>query len=184
MKLRLQQGKKFNKAALIALLLFGGAVLFACSESPKALVTPSPITASKMTTTQPSTQPTPTVEDKKGLPVFNYNPQGRRDPFSPLVTKEESKARAGSRPPLERYNISEFKLSGIVWGGFGYNAMIEGPDGKGYFVRVGTTIGPNKGIIKQISKDAMVIEEVFKNVLGVTERKQITIKLRQKQEGI
>jgi type IV pilus assembly protein PilP len=167
----------------MVMLFCGGAVLFACSDSPQSPVKPSPATTPKPIS-QPVTQATPTIEEKKELPAFNYNPQGRRDPFAPLITKEETKARAGSLPPLERYSISEFKLTGIVWGGFGYNAMIEGPDGKGYFVRVGTTIGPNKGSVKKITKDAMEIEEKFKNMLGETERKQITIKLRQKQEGM
>jgi type IV pilus assembly protein PilP len=75
-------------------------------------------------------------------------------------------------------------MTGIVWGGFGYNAMLEGPDGKGYFVRVGTVIGPNKGVIKKITKDSMVIEEKYKNFMGVTERKQVVIPLRTKQEGM
>lgn len=167
------------------MLLLGGAILSSCSESPKAPVRPSP-TAPKATL-QPATQVTPTVtvkEEKKDLPVYSYNPQGRRDPFAPIITKEENKARAGSRPPLERYSIAEFKLTGIFWGGFGYNAMLEGPDGKGYFVRVGTTIGPNKGTVKKITKDTMEIEEKFKTMLGATESKQIIIKLRQKQEGM
>jgi type IV pilus assembly protein PilP len=167
---------------IVLVFLFGGTVLFACSESQKAPT--QPVTAPKAAL-QPATQPTSTIqEEKKDLPVYSYSPQGRRDPFAPLITKEETKARAGSRPPLERYSISEFKLTGIVWGGYGYNAMIEGPDGKGYFVRVGTIIGPNKGTVKKITKDTMEIEEKFKNMLGATERKQIVIKLRQKQEGM
>jgi Tfp pilus assembly protein PilP len=184
LKRSLHQGKKFNNTAFVLLLLLGGAILFSCSESPNAPVQPSP-TALKATP-QPVTQATPTIvkEENKDLPVYSYNPLGRRDPFAPLISKEETRARAGSRPPLERYSISEFKLTGIVWGGFGYNAMIEGPDGKGYFVRVGTIIGPNKGTVKKITKDTMEIEEKFKNMLGATERKQIIIKLRQKQEGM
>jgi type IV pilus assembly protein PilP len=71
-----------------------------------------------------------------------------------------------------------------VWGGFGYNAMVEGPDGKGYFVRTGTVIGPNKGTIKKITKDTMVIEEKFKNYMGKIERKQIVIEMRKKQGGM
>ena len=88
----------------------------------------------------------------------------------------------GDRPPLERFNISEFKLTGVVWGGFGYNAMVEGPDGKGYFVHVGTVIGLNKGVVKKIMQNSMVIEEKFKNFSGETERREIVIELRKKQE--
>jgi type IV pilus assembly protein PilP len=154
----------------------------ACSETEKAPARPSP--TSPKTIQQPVTQVTPTVEETVAQPVYTYNALGRRDPFAPIVTKAENRERAGSRPPLERYSISEFHLTGIVWGGFGYNAMLEGPDGKGYFVRMGTIIGPNKAVIKKITKDTLVIEEKFKNSLGAAERKQIIIPLRTKQEGM
>ena len=101
----------------------------------------------------------------------------------PLILREEKKAQKADRPPLERYNITEFKLTGIVWGGFGYNAMLEGPDKKGYFVRVGTIIGPNRGVIKKITKDLLVIEEKFKTFNGPVQRKEIVIELRKRQEG-
>lgn len=183
MKPRLQQGKKFNKVHCIPLVLCLGIVcLWGCSDAEKSAVRPASV-ASKATSTLMS-QAIPTAEEKKVQPQFVYNAVGRRDPFAPLISRTEVKERASARPPLERYNISEFKLTGIVWGGFGYNAMVEGPDGKGYFVRVGTVIGPNKGTIKKITKDTMVIEEKFKNYMGKIERKQIVIEMRKKQEGM
>lgn len=181
MKTSLYPAKKFNNLIVACLLVVMTVMLFACSEE-KTPVRTSP--SALKTAPQPTTQITPTVVAPSPEAVFTYNPQGRRDPFALLISKEESKERASSRPPLERYGVSEFKLSGIVWGGFGYNAMLEGPDGKGYFVRVGTVIGVNKGIIKKITKDTMIIEEKFKNMLGEMERKQIVIQLRKKQEGM
>lgn len=182
MRQLLQQQKKLNRAVLIPLALLVGVTVIACSETEKVPVRPS-ATASK-SIQQPVTHVTPTVTEAAAPQVFSYDAHGRRDPFSPLVTKAENRERAGSRPPLERYTITEFHMTGIVWGGFGYNAMLEGPDGKGYFVRVGTVIGPNKGIVKKITKDSMVIEEKYKNFMGVTERKQVVIPLRTKQEGM
>jgi type IV pilus assembly protein PilP len=122
------------------------------------------------------------AEKESGV-AYSYNPKGRRDPFMPLIVREEKKAQRADRPPLERYNLTEFKLTGIVWGGFGYNAMFEGPDGKGYFVREGTYIGQNGGVIKKITRDSIVIEEKFKTFTGAKQRKEIIIQLRKKQEG-
>jgi len=161
---------------VLATALFTG-----CGESTKTPAPSAPVAPKSIQ--QPITQSTATVAAEKNQPMYTYNPAGRRDPFTPLITKQETKAKLGARPPLERYAISEFKLTGIVWGGFGYNAMLEGPDGKGYFVRVGTIIGPNRGVIKKITKDTMVIEEKFKTSLGATERKEIVVDLRKKQEG-
>ena len=114
--------------------------------------------------------------------AFSYNPIGRRDPFAPIIVKEEKQAKTGERPPLERYNFSDFKLTAIIWGAFGYNAMVEAPDGKGYLVRVGTIMGPNRGVVKKITADRVIIEEKYKNFSGETEHKENVIELRKKQE--
>ena len=183
----MRQERRINKihgvAFCLVIVMSCGAILLGCSESAK---TPStPVTITHKPAQKPVTQTTGTaVEAPPPPPEYSYNPQGRRDPFAPIVVSAERKAQGSNRSPLERYDLNEFKLTGIVWGGFGYNAMIEGPDGKGYFVRVGTIIGPNKGIIKKITQNKMVVEEKFKTFSGVTERKEIVIELRKKQEGM
>jgi type IV pilus assembly protein PilP len=182
----LRQDRRLNKISSAAfslmIVLSGGAILFGCSESAKAPSTPVAIT--QKPTQKPVTQPTLTTAVTPTRPEYSYNPQGRRDPFAPIIVSAERKAQSGNRSPLERYDLNEFKLTGIVWGGFGYNAMVEGPDGKGYFVRVGTIIGPNKGVIKKITQNTMVVEEKYKTFSGVTERKEIVIELSKKQEGM
>ncbi len=160
---------------LIAVFLSTG-----CSDSktppPPAPVAPKPVA-------QPVTQATVTITEQQAAPVYTYNPQGKRDPFAPIIVKEDKKASSADRPPLEQYNIYDFKFAGVIWGGFGYNAMLEGPDGKGYLVRVGTIIGPNRGVVKKITQNMMVIEEKFKTFSGETDRKEIIVDLRKKQEG-
>jgi len=166
----------------LMLSLIAGAGITGCSDSGKLPQAQAPTSAKPKQ--QVITQVTATVTEEKPQAVYSYNPAGKRDPFSPLIVKEDRKALTGERPPLERYNVYEFKLSGIVWGGFGYSAMVEGPDGKGYFVRVGTIIGQNKGIVKKITKYTMVIDEKFKTISGETDRKEIVLELRNKQEGM
>lgn len=177
-------------------------MLAGCTETPKAAITPpvspkpvqtQPQSAGSAPTGTVTSAPTRTVTSAPtgtvtsaptGTPAvfFAYNPAGRRDPFAPIIVKQ-IKGLAANRPPLERYNISEFKLSGIIWGGFGYNAMLEGPDGKGYFIRVGTILGPNRGVVKKITQTMLVVEEKFKSYTGQTERKEIIVELRKKQEA-
>jgi Tfp pilus assembly protein PilP len=166
----------------LMLSLIAGVGTAGCSDSgkPSAVQTPSSVKPKQ----QVITQGTPTAIEQKPQAVYSYNPAGKRDPFSPIVVRDDRKIQSGDRPPLERFNISEFKLTGVVWGGFGYSAMLEGPEGKGYFVHVGTIIGQNKGVVKKITKDAMVIEEKFKTISGETDRKEIVIEFRKKQEGM
>jgi type IV pilus assembly protein PilP len=167
-------------------LLVVATMLAGCSESQKASAPPAPaVTGTAVQRQRIVSSPTgtalPLVEEKPA-DIYSYHPVNKRDPFAPIISKQEKKTSIVDRPPLERYNISEFKLSGIVWGGFGYNAMLEGPDGKGYFIRVGTILGPNRGVVKKITQNMLVIEEKFKNVMGEIERKEITVELRKKQE--
>ncbi len=181
----LKRGKKYSKLVL-ALALLAWVIAAACSESGKA---PSPATpiATRPTPSPIVSQVTSSITATAAEPAqmaFSYNALGRRDPFAPIIVKEEKKVKLGDRPPLERYGLFEFKLTGIIWQGFGYNALVEGPDGKGYVVRVGTIMGPNRGVVKKITQDRIVIEEKYKNFSGGTERKEIVIELRKKQEGM
>jgi type IV pilus assembly protein PilP len=163
-------------AALLALIAAS-----ACSNSGNAPRKKAP--APHKPVNQPISHATTTAAPAQPQPVYTYNPIGKRDPFAPLITKSETKT-IMARPPLERFNVNEFKLTGIVWGGFGYNAMLESPDGKGYFVHVGTIIGPNRGVVKKITKQTMVVEEKYKTLSGAINRKEIILELRKTQEGM
>jgi type IV pilus assembly protein PilP len=160
-------------------LLLAMLAVSACSGESKA-PTPKVSQAQQPKTVVTATTATAQAEAEE---IYNYVPAGRRDPFTPIVVKEEKKSLAGAKTPLERFPINEFKLSGIVWGGLGYHAMLEGPDGKGYFVRQGTVIGPNRGVVKKITPTSMIIEEKFKDPTGELNKKEIIIELRKPQEG-
>jgi Tfp pilus assembly protein PilP len=182
LKQRLRLGKKLiSIIGIIPALLIMSMIVVACSDAGKAPVTPA--SAPKAATAKVTSQATVTAEEKPKF-VYTYNPAERRDPFAPIIVKKESTSKLSDRPPLERYNLYDFKMLGVMWGGFGYNAMLEAPDGKGYLVRVGTVIGPNKGIVKKITQSTIVVEEKFKSISGAPERKEIVIELRKKQEGM
>jgi len=180
-----QQPRKQNSGRLAraAVLLAGAMIALAgCPETQKAPTKPATQPVQKQPIVSAPTRTEIAKTEERPERAYTYNPTGRSDPFAPIIVKEGSKGKGGDRPPLERYNLSEFKLTGIVWGGFGYNAMLEGPDGKGYFVRVGTIVGPNRGVVKKITQNTMVVEEKYKTYTGETERKEIVVELRKKQE--
>ena len=159
-------------------------VISGCSGGgQQASAPPASAPAAQQPKTALTSTITKTTVEAPAEEVYSYQPAGRRDPFMPIVVKEEKKGVAGAKAPLERYPVNEFKLSGIVWGGLGYHAMLEGPDGKGYFVKQGTIIGPNRGKVKKITRDAMIIEEQFRDPAGELNKQEITIELHRKQEG-
>ncbi len=171
----------FLAALLIVSVGCSGSKDTASPPADKAKQT-APVSAatvtSQMTSTAGVAVPSQSVAD------YAYYPGDRRDPFAPIVSRLSKQPGQTNLPPLERYTINEFRMTGILWGGFGYNAMLEGPDGKGYFVHVGSRIGPNKAVVKKITEDSLVLEEKFKNYLGADERREIIINLRKKQEGM
>ncbi len=170
----------------MVLLLAAGMHFAGCSKSSTtpapAPVAPAP--GAQPITPQPIKPETPAVIEAPKEPLYTYKPAGRRDPFAPIIEREEKKEKTGAVPPLERYALTEFKLTGILWGGFGYNAMLEAPDGKGYFIRTGSVMGKNRGVVKKITKDSLIIVETFRNYMGVMEHKEYVIKLQRKQEGL
>jgi len=157
-----------------------GLGILGCSKSGQGPATTTPIAAKEVQKT--ITQGAATTAVEKPVTAYSYISLGRRDPFAPLVTKEEKQTKAGERPPLERYNLDDFKLTAVLRGGFGDNAVVEAPDGKGYIIHVGTIIGPNKGVVKKITENKLIVEEKYKNFSGGSERKEIVIDLRKKQE--
>lgn len=97
---------------------------------------------------------------------YSYDPSGRRDPFKPHGIEVHAGAGNLDLPPLQRIGLTELNLIAIVWGGFGYSAMVQTPDGKGYTVRQGTKVGPNQGVVSAITESAVIVQEHFTDVYG------------------
>jgi len=108
--------------------------------------------------------------------IAAYDPKGRTDPFSPLF-KDEPKPKPGSlKPvdgkagriltPLEKLDLSQLKLVGIVRGLGGPRALIEETSGKGYIIKKGTYIGIHSGKVADIFDDKIVIDEEFEDYTG------------------
>ena len=112
-----------------------------------------------------------------------YDAIERIDPFESLfkekpvsVKKKISKKRI-PQTPLERIDLSQLKLVGIMLSENGNKALLEDSSGKGYVVSKGTYIGTNSGKVIRINKDRIVIEEEFEDVFGKTKLRQREIKL-------
>jgi len=113
---------------------------------------------------------------------YSYNPSGRRDPFAVVLKDARTGEENQSLPPLQQLSLTELNLIGIVWGGFGYSAMMQAPDGKGYTVRQGTRVGPNGGAVSSITENALVVQERFTDVYGNKQVREY-VKLLHAKEG-
>ena len=107
-----------------------------------------------------------------GTPA-KYNPIGKIDPFEPLFKEEKTLAanklkhkKRVPRTPLERIDLSQLKLVGIIMASSGNRALVEEASGKGYVIKEGTYIGTNGGKIVSIQKETVTVEEELEDVYG------------------
>lgn len=98
---------------------------------------------------------------------FVYSSKGRRDPFKPLVEKNTppiASPKKAQRPekikgPLEKFELSQFKLIAILVVQGKPHAMVRAPDGKSYTVKVGEYIGMNDGLVTDIQTKVVDIDQ-------------------------
>ncbi len=114
---------------------------------------------------------------------FGYDPSGRRDPFAPVLQQLQPGKLDPNLPPLQRVNLTELNLIAIVWGAYGYTAMVQTPDGFGYAIRRGTRVGQNNGVVSAITERGIIVQERFTDVYGRKQEREY-VKLLHPKEGV
>jgi type IV pilus assembly protein PilP len=115
-----------------------------------------------------------------------YNAKGKVDPFEALLRDESASAVAGAKlkakkrdpqSPLEKIDLGQLKLVGIIAAPSGNRALVEESTGKGYILREGTYVGLNSGKVVNIDIDKVLVEEEFEDAYGktITQKKEITL---------
>jgi type IV pilus assembly protein PilP len=112
-------------------------------------------------------KPDPPMADKTML----YNPEGKIDPFAALFKEEKLVAGDGEamgmgkagicilHTPLQKADLRQLKLVGIIRASSGNRAMVEEASGRGYVIEKGTFIGINCGRVSRILKDRVIVNE-------------------------
>ncbi len=95
------------------------------------------------------------------LPPIPYEAKQRRDPFSPVVVSQGGKG----------LQVGSVKLVGVIQGRQWPLALVEAPDGIGYIVKPGDTLGD--GRVTQITADSVAFA-----VAGSPGRKSSSVTLR------
>jgi Tfp pilus assembly protein PilP len=102
----------------------------------------------------------------------------KRDPFRPFTLNRASVRRPPQNlSPLERYELGQLKLVGVIWDIKQPNAIVEDAAGLGYVVRTGTPIGANEGKVKKIQPAGLVIEEFEIDVFGSKKKVERSMRL-------
>ena len=113
---------------------------------------------------------------------FIYNPAGRRDPFVSLakpVATDDANNRP-RRPGIEGFLLQETSLKGVVKTVDGWIAVLEGPDRKGYFVRVGQRM--HDGVLTSIDAAGLTFRQEITDPLSPAKSRDVRRLLNSAQE--
>lgn len=116
------------------------------------------------------------LEEREGPDSYQYDPQGRRDPFRSLIGPTPKLSRENAPPGPPGFMIDEIDLIGIVRGKQGLTAMVRGPDNNGYLLRAGEKVfdgevirvTPNAVVFRQEVNDPTRIERYREVVKELT----------------
>ena len=108
--------------------------------------------------------------------VYTYNPIGKRDPFRSFISGPRDND-IRSPTPLQRWDIDQFLLVGIVWGIDQPKAMVEDPENQNHVLEIGTYIGRNWGKVTQVTSDSVVITEEYQTIEGELVTEQVALAL-------
>lgn len=99
---------------------------------------------------------------------YHYTPTGKRDPFTPPFSTAAPETADSDEPktPLQRFDLGQLKLVGVIWETDEPRALIEDSGGLGYIITRGTLIGSRGGIVKMIEPKRVVIEEYETDFFG------------------
>ena len=124
------------------------------------------------------------VADAAERVEYRYDPTGKPDPFRSFVfALQNPKTGGGSASPLERFDLSQLRLRGVIWGNDQPRALVMDPAGKAYIVAQGTPIGKNEGRIVQITDNGVTVKETYVDFLGKATTKDIELRLHERQGG-
>ena len=101
------------------------------------------------------------AQESSAEDTYRYEPSGKRDPFfSPLHRVNETPTIPDeARTPLQRLDLGQFKLVGVILDSSEPKALVEDNSGLGYIVTRGTLIGSKGGVIRTIEPRRVVVEE-------------------------
>ena len=162
-----------------AAFLLGG--VSGCSKEEAPAPVPGPVV--KKIVPQPAAAPPPKAapEEKKPDAVAKpaYEPEGKRDPFVSFAKGDAQKMKddQSSLPPLQRYELGELKMVGVIWGKGVASALVEDAEGKGYTVLVGNRIGRSGGVVTRITDKEITVREEFPGAGGKTVARDSVLQL-------
>jgi type IV pilus assembly protein PilP len=180
-----------------SLSIFFCVAAFAVTPEPGETVSPQPVAAENSTATGAESlkQVAGAETEFPDWITSQYPPYEARNKIDPFVSfvkirefelmqaAKKAKVEKKATTPLETVDVHSLKLIGIISkDGSTPLAMVELPDGKGYLIRPGMTLGLYDGVVTSIGNEVLAVEEDVIDVFGEAKKRTINLRLRQEKE--
>ncbi len=182
-----EEGKNrvpFIAAAILA--FFAGALVF---SSPSYAQKEESVVAKEVAQTdsaekQRNETETDNQTEAEQKEIYSYDASVLPDPFLPLVQETTARVRdiatveiTTPASPLQRYDLDDFNLVAVIISEEPA-ALLEDPEGFGYTVRQGMEIGKQNGVITNISRQGITVEEKYQDPAGNIELRVSNLTIR------
>jgi type IV pilus assembly protein PilP len=167
-------------------LLFVLLTLISVGCEKKEVPPPQPVPASK-----PVAKPIPPIQKQVSSvktavsrgSQFDFS--NKKDPFKPFVVETKAaKPRVGTPImglPIQNFEVSQFRVLGLITGLKQDSALVVDPNGKSYVVKTGMAIGKNNGRIVKITASAIEVFEQFRDETGKLRKRTVKLTLPRKE---
>ena len=172
----------------LVVLLLGAVLMFAAckQEQSKAPALPAPQVV-KQITAIPVQKPVSSSLKLEPAQRNELDFSNKKDPFRPFISINDLKSKNKGQQedkkaglPIHSFDVSQFRVIGIVTDSKGNKAMVVDPAGKGYVLRVGMTIGPNEGKIIRIDASGVEVIEQSRDAFNKVRKETVRIPLLKK----
>jgi type IV pilus assembly protein PilP len=182
-----------NHAYTVVALLTVATLVFGCNkkEQPTAVAVPTAPVQVKQKQAAAGQKPMSSATIKLAPPpsANQFDFSGKKDPFKPDIAlktataplPEDMKKALQVGLPIHSFDVSQFRLIGVVTGAKENQAMVVDPNGKGYVLKTGMSIGKNDGRVTAININGVDVVEQFKDDSGRVRKENIRITLPRKQ---
>jgi Tfp pilus assembly protein PilP len=161
------------RAPILILVLITGTAMAAAAQAPQAPPAKAPATSGAPAAAAQAALPTPP-------PNFEYQPEGRRDPFLSLInrgTDARPGAPAGARPEgLAGIAVDEVAVRGILQSRGGWIAMIASPSGRTYTIKPGDRL--MDGSVRAINAKSVILMQEVNDPLSLEKQREVRKFLR------
>jgi type IV pilus assembly protein PilP len=179
--------KKRTSPHLLLVYLVGGLLIPGGCTKKEQPPSPPPAPTKQAVTGQTPVQRQQSSAKVSEHLITSLDFTNRKDPFkayaAPQVPaiKPTASIKTTDLLPIQIYDVSKFKVAGIIVGLKENSALVVDPGGKGYVVKEGMLIGNNDGRISKVTSSSLEVVESYRDDNGHPRKRTIKLTLPQKK---